>query len=208
LETLSLVQIVMYKKESSSLQLTSQCDLSKTYRTITNDLDKIAVGLKVVELIDKISHEEESNPLIFKLILDVLEALDKNTKNLQNIFYLFEIRLNELLGYKINFDRCGICRKNIYENINKLNEIVFDFSKGSPLCSSCVEFALYPVNISIQNSKILHRLESLKDFDATDNIVVGSQSSYDIRKFLFDYLRYHISGLKDLKSVKIFDKII
>jgi DNA repair protein RecO (recombination protein O) len=208
LETFSYVQFVMYKKENRSLHLVSQCDLLKTYKTLTTYLDKLAIGLKVVELVDKISHDEERNTKMFKLVLEVFDALEKQTENLQNIFCIFEIKLIELLGYQLSFDRCGICKKNIFELDNSSLTLVFDSSKGSPICSNCRKSAIYPVNLSVQNCKILDKYETSKDFTSMGNIVLSSQSSNQIRKFLFEYLRYHISELKDLKSEKIFNQII
>jgi DNA repair protein RecO (recombination protein O) len=208
LETFSYVQFVMYKKENRSLHLVSQCDILETYKTLTTNLEKLAIGLKVVELIDKISHDEERNTKIFKLVLEVFHSLEKQTENLQNIFCIFEVKLIELLGYQLSFDRCGICKKKIFESDNSSLTIVFDSSKGSPICSNCNNSAIYPVNLSVQNCKILDKFETSKDFTATGNIVLSSQSSNQIRKFLFEYLRYHISELKDLKSEKIFNQII
>lgn len=208
LETFSYVQMVMYKKENLSLHLVTQCDLLKIFKTITEDLNKLSVGLKIVELIDKISHDEERNPQIFKLVIDVFDALDVQTENIQNIFCVFEIKLIELLGYRINFNRCGICKKNIFEVGNLSTELVFDSSRGSPVCSNCKSHALYPVNLSIQNCKILDKFEAAENTAAVGNIVVSHQSLNQIRKFLFEYLRYHISDLKDLKSEKTFNQII
>jgi len=208
LETFSYVQFVMYKKENRSLHLVSQCDLLKTYKTLTTDLDKLAIGLKVVELIDKISHDEERNTKMFKLVVGVFDALEKQTENLQNIFCIFEVKLIELLGYQLSFDRCGICKKNIFELDNPSSTIVFDSSKGSPICFDCKDSATYPVNLSVKNCKILDKFETSNDFTPMGNIVLSSQSSNQIRKFLFEYLRYHISELKDLKSEKIFNQII
>lgn len=208
LETFSYVQMVIYKKESHSLHLVTQCDLLKIFKTITEDLNKLSVGLKIVELIEKISHDEERNPQIFKLVIDVFDALDVQTENIQNIFCVFEIKLIELLGYRIHFDRCGICKKNISDVENHSTELVFDSSRGSPVCSNCKSHALYPVNLSIQNCKILDKFETAGVIAAAGNIVVSSRSLNQIRKFLFEYLRYHISDLKDLKSEKTFNQII
>jgi DNA repair protein RecO (recombination protein O) len=207
LETFSSVQLVMYKKDDRNLHLISQCDLMKSHKSLTDNLEKLTVSLRIVELSDKIFHDEERNPAVFELIAEALNAINDQNKNIDNVFYSLEIKLLELLGYRINFKSCGICDKSVGDTEVFETEMVFDFSVGSPLCRKDKNSGNYLVNLSLQNCKILDRFESTKALSAVCNVVLSPVSSNQIRKFLFNYLRYHICELKELKSENIFNQI-
>ena len=48
LEPMSYVLVVLYRKEHRDLQLISQCDLIKTFRHLSEDLDKMAVCMSAI----------------------------------------------------------------------------------------------------------------------------------------------------------------
>ncbi len=205
LESLSYVTLVLYKKENTSLHLIANCDLLNSFKSISESLEKLSVAMKIAELIIKIAHDEEENPKLFKLFLDSLKILDKENTNLVNILYSFEIKLGELLGYMYNFSTCSKCGENIAKDHI---QYIFDYSRGGTLCQRCSDLAVEPVKISIKNLKILEKFEKTNDIKKLLNIVLTPLSEVEIGKFLFDYLRYHISELRELKSEFIFRKII
>src|SRR5436309_2774306 len=85
LEPMSYVSVVIYKKEGRELQTVSQCDVMKPFRHLADDLDKIAVGLSVIELVSIVAHEEEENTLLFLLVIDIMAALNDATRNPSNL---------------------------------------------------------------------------------------------------------------------------
>ena len=108
LEPMRYVSLVLYKKEGRELATVSQCDVLRLFPRLEDDLDKMAVGLSIMELLSMISQEEESNPL-FTLVLDAVSALNDATKNPRNVFYYFEIHLARLLGFQPLFGHCSSC---------------------------------------------------------------------------------------------------
>ncbi len=208
LEPLSYVMIVFYKKETTQLYLVTQCDLLKAFKSISQDLEKLEAALKIIELVNKVMHDEEENQKLFNLLINVLLSIETANRNYANLFYLFEIKLGEILGYRYNFSTCGKCGVDIYNNGNENEQQVFDFSKGSIMCVDCVKFSVRPHKMPVRIFKILNRIEKTEQVDSVTNIIITKQDGNDIGKFLFDYLRYHISSLKELKSEKVFSQII
>lgn len=207
LDSMAYVLLVMYKKETGGLNLISQCDLMKSFRNISSDLDKLAEGLKVIELVYRVAHDEEQNLPLFKLIVGTLSVLDKADKNFPSIGFAFEIKLGEILGYSFNFSTCSKCGRNNFRKTEQTGSLLFDFSRGAALCSDCQNYIIHPVKISSDNLAILNRLGTTAEISAASNIEINPQNKTEIGNFLFDYLRYHISELKDLKSDKIFNNL-
>ncbi|MDI6803061.1 MAG: DNA repair protein RecO [Bacteroidota bacterium] len=207
LEPLSYVMIVFYKKESTQLHLVTQCDLLKAFKSISQDLDKLETALKIIELVYKVMHDEEENEKLFSLLNNILLAIETNNRNFANLFYLFEIKLGEILGYQYNFSICGKCGVDIYNNGDEMLQIVFDYSKGSLMCVDCVKYSVHPHKLSVRILKILNRIEKTEQVDSVTNMIISKQDGNEIGKFLFDYLRYHISSLKELKSEKVFSQL-
>ncbi|MBI3193860.1 MAG: DNA repair protein RecO, partial [Ignavibacteriae bacterium] len=61
LEPMSHVQIVLYIKEGREVQTVGQCDLIHSYHHFAIDLEKLSVGLSIIELVYDIAHEQEQN---------------------------------------------------------------------------------------------------------------------------------------------------
>jgi DNA repair protein RecO (recombination protein O) len=68
LEPLSAVSLILYKKDHRELQLISQCDTLKTYKNIHSELERLAVGLSIIELLNQLTREEEGNDALYTLL--------------------------------------------------------------------------------------------------------------------------------------------
>lgn len=207
LDIFSLVSLVIYKKTTTHLHLISDCDLIKSYYKISENLDKYEIALKIFELIYITLHDEEENKKLFDLLKRTMQNLDKINENVNNLYFHFLIKFGENFGYAYNFERCAKCNANIIGVGNDGKKIVFDFSRGGPLCSKCETVVMQPQIINLGILKILNKFESVNDGLELTNIRLNSDEINEIEKFLFGYLRYHISGLRELKSQKILKKL-
>lgn len=135
LDPLSRVALVFYKKEQRELHLISQCDLLGASKGIRSDLEKMATGLAVLELVDQLSHEEENEPL-FLLLSETLERIETAGKNVTNLFYAFALRCSALLGFMPDVESCSSCRKTL-SSLEGDRSALFRLSSGGILCSAC-----------------------------------------------------------------------
>ncbi len=205
LDSMAYVLLVIYKKETGGLNLISQCDLLKSFSNIPSNLDRLVEGLKVIEIIYQISHFEEKNYPLFKLLVETFSAFNIEDKNFSSIGFAFKIKLGELLGYRYNFSKCGKCGKHNFQKSEPTGVVSFDFARGAVLCSDCQNQLIHPVKISTTNLSLLNQLETEAKLSAVSNIKISSQNKTEIGNFLLAYLRYHISEIKELKSDKIFN---
>lgn len=203
LDVFSLVSVIIYKKTSTHLHTISECDTIKSFFKIAEDLEKYEVALKIFELIYKLMHDEEENNKLFGLLKHTMESLESVKENKSNIYFYFLIKFGELLGYAYNFQKCSKCNYNFISERLLDKKIVFDFSRGGPICENCENIVLQPRILNLGMLKILNKFDVAENIQQIINIKIGKTEIIEIEKFLFDYLRYHISDLRELKSQKI-----
>jgi len=101
LEPASYVSIIYYHKEGRDLQILSEVDSMRSNSSIINSIRKIAVAFAIVNLIDSVVTEAESNEDIFNLLKESLHALNDREIDIPILWY-FEMNLLRQIGFEIN----------------------------------------------------------------------------------------------------------
>jgi DNA repair protein RecO (recombination protein O) len=207
IDPLSYVSVVLYTKVNREVQTISQCDLNNTFPKIVEDLDKLSIALMMIELTTVSAHGHEKNLLLFTLLVEVLEALNHATKNLKNVLYTFEIGLAESLGYHPTFDRCISCGK-LVPNIDSDVKIEYHLDKGGPLCNKCRAIQQgHKTNVSIRALQVLQELRNMGMSNMIE-VEIAKELQQEVDTLLWSYLRYHVSGIVQLKSRRVFSEIL
>jgi len=229
LEPMMLVSLVLYKKEQRELQLISQCDILHQYKNVHSDMERMSAALSVVELLNKLTHEEEENSLLFALVLETLEAVNHATRNAINVLLAFELRLCSLFGFALSLDRCAACGRAM-EGLEGTG-VVLQLSKGAvycPLCSGTIpvfdpERLLSArrsphgipqaaeragnMRLSMPALHILRRLASAK-LESVPTLEYHEGVGNELQATLRLYLRYHFEEFKPLRSMEMFHKVL
>lgn len=219
LEPLSAVSLILYKKEHRELQLISQCDAVKTYKNIHSELERMAVGLSIIELLDQLTHDEEGNEPLYALLVQSLDELERAEKHLMNFFLAFELRCVSVFGFMPSLEVCGECGRKVDDLVSD-DSAVFQAGKGAVLCSRCWESDGASRNkrlrtvrsassgsftddgnirVSIGLLKALRRLLHAP-LESLGSIALGSTLGNEIDGTLRLYLRQHFEDLKPIKS--------
>jgi len=206
LEPMSYVLLVFYKKEGRDIQTVSHCDLMKPFRKLYEDLDKMAVGMTMIELVNIVAHEQEQNIELFTLLQRTLNTLNTATHSPSNLLYYFEIRLAKVLGFEPIFGHCVSCRKELKE-VAEVRSYKIHVEKGGLICAKCSAVyghtALLPAGIL----KIFRQILTSNEMEAVFDFEVDEKMRNIMESFIWTYLRYHISGLRALKSDQVFSKM-
>jgi len=178
LEPMTHAMLVLYKKEHQDLHLISQCDAIDSFKSLTEDLDRMTAALAVIELVHRVTHDEEHNPALFALLMETLRALNSSKKKYSTYLYAFNLRLVSLLGYAPNFDVCGECGNPLVMESGE-KEFVFQTARGAVYCHHCCLPADYSqkhehheralITISAQGLQIMRRL--LRSLAKNEDIV-------------------------------------
>jgi DNA repair protein RecO (recombination protein O) len=206
LDPVSYVSIVVYKKEGREIQTLSQCELQKSLNNLLQDIQKMAAAMAVVELVTIVAHEQEENQSLFKLLADSLSAINHTTNNPLILLYTFELQLARILGFQPRFDNCVSCRKQF--KLNTENRIVYHLGHAGPLCSSCNNFAGAKMSISHTSFEILKNMSLNANMDSNEAADCNTRNLKEIESFIRQFLQAHVSGMRPLKSEKVFSKIL
>jgi DNA repair protein RecO (recombination protein O) len=136
LDPLSQVSLVLYKKEQRDLHLISQCDLLGFLKHTHDDLEKLAVGLAVLELVDQVAREEEEHEALYSLLSETLGRIENAERNVLNLFFAFELRSSALLGFLPDLDFCSVCRRSL-DKLEGERSLLFRLPSGGILCRQC-----------------------------------------------------------------------
>ncbi len=105
LEAMSWIQAMVYFKPGRDLQTLSEASHMELFGRLSRSLDRIAIGLRTIELTGALMQSGQTNPLVLDLQVDTLRLIDSSTDFLGNIWPLFAMRLAGLLGFAPGFKR-------------------------------------------------------------------------------------------------------
>jgi DNA repair protein RecO (recombination protein O) len=226
LEPLSAVSLILYKKDQRELQLISQCDLLKTYKTIHSELDRLAVGLSIIELLNQLTHDEEGNDALYTLLVQSLDELERAQKHFMNFFLAFELRCVSVMGFMPSLDACKGCGRKLDDLVSE-DSAIFQSGKGAILCGRCWEpktvlkdgalrlgqtgaSGAYSdegnIRVSIGVLKALQRLLNAP-LESIGSLDLGSTLGNEIDGTLRLYLRQHFEDLKPIRSFDMLKKL-
>jgi recombinational DNA repair protein (RecF pathway) len=139
----------------------------------------------------------------------MLDALDETRTNRNNLLFYFEIRLAAILGFRLSFDRCVACGNEIeFHPIGEKPTVQFHLGRGGLLCGKCSSTSGQKISLSEQavfELRQLNRVESAADVVALD---IAKPSGDEIEDLLWTYLRVHVTGIRALRSNRVFSKIL
>lgn len=107
LQPMSYIQVVYYYKPTRDLQTLSESSHVRPFNDIGRNLEKMTVGLRIVEVASSLL-EEEQNPEIFALLLQVLTALNDAPSASRNLLPFFQMKLAVALGFEPGFTRASV----------------------------------------------------------------------------------------------------
>ena len=206
LEPMMHSSIILYKKEQRDLHVLSKCELSKPFLKFGGNGDRLTVGLALVELVNQVMHDEEENLPMFALLVEALEAVDRASQNLLNVFFAFELRMLEIFGYGLNLHDCMRCGRSVVEN-QEADGVFLFLASGSVMCSDCYA-SLNAGGIKVSKGIVQSLFQmQLLPMDSIDELSLASPKKDEILALLQAYLKYHIAGVRTLRSLSLFTNV-
>jgi DNA repair protein RecO (recombination protein O) len=97
-QPLTLLDLVVYHKEKSSLQNLKEANYAHPYQGIPFDIRKSSLALFINELVYKTIHEEEPHPELFSFLYNTCLRLDAAEGNFMLFHLAFSLQLTRYLG--------------------------------------------------------------------------------------------------------------
>lgn len=126
LEPLSHVALLL--NEGKELDNVSQAESLDHFRTIREDLDRLSSGVAMLEAVDQLAQERETNPQLYRMLVGALRTLAARPAPL--LVPAFYIKMLAAAGVHPQLDVCASC--------GSTEELVaFDMEEGGALCRNC-----------------------------------------------------------------------
>jgi DNA repair protein RecO (recombination protein O) len=227
LELMTEVQVVCYLREDRDLQTLSDCDLLREHPSLLGDLQLMSYGSAACEMIDRLTIDQEPNKRIYACLKGVLRGLEEvAAPQVEPLFWYFQLRLTEALGYRPELTECVGCRQGLATR----GEVAFSPSLGGGLCRPCArgggagavgegrgEAVLeadggyhypgwteggYPV--AAESMDFLARLQGLATY-RKEAIPPRPHAGGEIRRMLRGFVEYHCGQSGRLKALEFLD---
>ena len=127
LEPMSHCALQIY--EGRELDLVTQAESLDTFRVLRDDLDRIARGMSMLEVVDQLAQEGLPNPELFRMLLGALRTLDSSASPLVTPAFLWKVLALE--GFRPEVEQCAVCGA-VDEPL-----VAFDVDAGGLLCRTC-----------------------------------------------------------------------
>lgn len=175
-----------------NLDVVTQVEIRESFPAIRRDVERIAISIYVIELVNAFVEEREANYDIFDTLLSSLYMLESGVPPL-TVARSFELRLLMLLGYAPQFDACLRCK-----SIPKGDELTFSPSFGGLVCQQCgrlPEDVIYIKRKTVEAMKRLYVAEpaQLRQMDLPEEVLKEAANA------LRWHIRYRLE--RELKSV-------
>ena len=178
----------------------------KSYYAIGEDLDKYMAASYVLELTDKMLPEEMSQPRIFSLLLEFMEALEKREKKHKTLIMAYIVKILDILGMMPELNSCASCGCDPHQSDGGL--ICFSIEEGGVICRECADKLLTEGNRPLIYKADFGIIEILKYFrrmpmSAFEKIALNDQTQGTLQEIMKEYISYHMD-IKGLKSESFF----
>ncbi len=193
------LQIVFYRRENREMQYVSSSEFVKYFKKLGTSIERLAIAMSLVEIVDRLMHDEEENERVFTLLVESLNMLDTKDVQPQNVFAHFGLHLSVNLGFEPGFDNCLICGKRI--DLEKEKRITYVVRKGNALCENCSANVNEGYIVSAAAMAILRHFIRMSSEEA-GSMVIEQRLQNELSNFVFVYLRKHSENLRELKSLK------
>lgn len=174
LDLLSLCNIVFIRKSSAGLDLLTEAKLQKRFKPKSGHLGSLYAGYYVAELLDGLSEEYDSHPLLFD---EALATLDRSTGDgpLDISLLRFELVILREIGQLPNFDVCVTCGNPVAGG----QWYGFKVSQGGLICPSCLGDQPNRHRVSVGTAAVLRVLSGNEE--TWKQLNISPQQSREMR---------------------------
>ncbi len=114
--------------EGRELDIVTQVETIDAFREVREDFDRLRRAVSMLEAVDNIAQEGETNVRLYQMLVGALRSL--NEADSSSIVAAFYLKLLALEGVQPVLDQCVSCGE-------KDGLVAFDMNEGGVLCRAC-----------------------------------------------------------------------
>ncbi|MCX6246541.1 MAG: DNA repair protein RecO [Bacteroidetes bacterium] len=181
-QPLTLLDLVVYHKDKTSLQSLKEVNYSHPYQSIPFDIRKSSLALFIDELIYKTIHEEEPHPELFSFLHDTCLRLDRSPNNLSLFHLVFSLHLTKYLGCMPQMNYSGT---KPFLNLREGG-----FQSSEPEHRDCLDPSM---------SHLFFQLMQTPE-DTCASLQVPAKTRDLLLESILLYYRLHVPGFREMQS--------
>jgi DNA repair protein RecO (recombination protein O) len=189
-QPLTLLDLVVYHKEKSSLQNLKEAGYSHPYQAIPFDIRKSSLALFINELIYKTIHEEEPHPELFSFLFDTCLQLDAAVENFSLFHLIFSLQLTRYLGC---MPQANYSTATPYLNLRD-----GFFQGNAPDHRDFLDPAM---------SRLFYKLLVIPEGKVA-SFMVSSENRDNLLEAILTYYRLHVAGFREMKSHHVLHTVL
>ncbi len=105
LQPMSHIEALLYHKPGREIQTLKEVSHVQPHLRLGRQLDKLAIGQRMVEFVNALVQPDEQNPQVFSLLAGSLALLDAAEERSENLLLFFQLRLAGILGFQAAVSR-------------------------------------------------------------------------------------------------------
>lgn len=190
-------EFLLYR--GKSLYTVTQCESKEIFYSLREDVKRLAYAAYLVELVEAVTNEGQTNNRLFNLLGRALYILTKSDIEINAVIRGFEMNFLNYCGYKPELYYCVNCRKQ------ESDAWKFSPQEGGILCKDCFDRDIYAMKISEITLRLAKYLQS-KDIKEVQKLKISDFLNEALKKLLKQYISVHINKY-DFKSIDLADKL-
>ncbi|MCC5910351.1 MAG: DNA repair protein RecO [Clostridiaceae bacterium] len=190
-------EFILYK--GKSLYTVSQSEPKEIFYALREDVKKLSYASYLMELVEVVTNEGQTNNRLFTLLGRALYILAKPEVEVNTVIRSFEVNFMNYSGYKPEVSQCVNC------GISDAKVYRFSSQEGGILCNQCFGTDLYAMKISPHTLRLIKYLMA-KDITEIEKLKISDFLNEELKKILKNYILVHINKY-DFKSLEVAEKL-
>jgi len=184
LQPMAYTQVVYYYKPARTLQMLSESSHMKAFHRLNRSLDKITIGLRMVELVDALMEDEDPQRDVFNVLVQSIGALNDAEKRIANVWPYIQLRLARILGVAPAIDR---------ENVQAVGEEggLFSLANGGVYPNTARPGNARPAPRAALRAFAIFARASL---DVVMRMELDVSTRATVQQLVRDYMRFHFES--------------
>jgi DNA repair protein RecO (recombination protein O) len=201
LEPMTIASAVFYKKQNRELSLLSKCEIATPLNTIFAREENMSAGLALIELLAMTMHDEHEDEPLYCSVVETLCEIDKARDHAMNILISFMMSFIHRLGLSLTLDTCVHCGRAMEDTTGSTR---FQLTEGTIVCAECTAAtALSGMPLSLGGLRSMLYLARVP-IQQTAGLTLSNQVRDEVLEVLQSFMRYHIAGMRPLRSLTMF----
>ena len=187
-------QLELNITEGNNLDVIKHCDVKFSNIQVRDDLEIMAYGMFVAELIIEFYPDKQEDEFIYQMLLGVIALLSQKNPRLVALAAGYQILSHS--GCQPTYEGCVGCGNDVAE------QFYFSFEKAGCICNNCQ--GTETLRIDIRTVEFIKNLLSL-DWHSPKPFTVNGKVLIEAENLLMQYLLFVLE--KPLKSIAFINQL-